>query len=423
MRNLLRAAVLVVGVMIGSVAWSQAPITGDLVIGVLLPASAEDGSLAASHARAAVQGVGMVFEEFEFNAMLLGVEMRVPTREVSGEDAAVAAAAELLDDEAAFALVGGFGGSAETAAVAAWAEARGIPFLNVGASGDVLRQEACRATTFHVVPSAAMYLDALAGWYVRSSFRNWYLVFADDAEGVALAERTTWSLANRHFGARIVGRSAVAASADAAAIVPAVRRANADLVLLLVSAEEQLRYLAALEDAGLRVQVAGFPHPEAQTRDFMFASREAAPTIGANFRALPFEATLDAYGAREINARYRLRWDEPMDPPAWAAYQGVKILYEAAFFGGSTEAADVLAYLSAPTSVFDVWKGIGATFRPWDRQLRQSLYLVKIDESAADAFQLGLLVGELPAIYLPGTDPVERLDQLGDLRDRSRCAR
>jgi len=32
------------------------------------------------------------------------------------------------------------------------------------------------------------------------------------------------------------------------------------------------------------------------------------------------------------------------------------------------------------------------------------------------------LVGELPAIYMPGTDPVERLDQLGDLRDRTRCA-
>ena len=32
------------------------------------------------------------------------------------------------------------------------------------------------------------------------------------------------------------------------------------------------------------------------------------------------------------------------------------------------------------------------------------------------------LVGELPAIYMPGTDPVERLDQLGDLRPRARCS-
>jgi hypothetical protein len=71
--------------------------------------------------------------------------------------------------------------------------------------------------------------------------------------------------------------------------------------------------------------------------------------------------------------------------------------------------------------VFDIWKGIGVSFRSWDRQLRQSLYLVKISETQEDPFLMATLVGELPAIYMPGTDPVERLDQLGDLRDASRC--
>jgi len=31
-------------------------------------------------------------------------------------------------------------------------------------------------------------------------------------------------------------------------------------------------------------------------------------------------------------------------------------------------------------------------------------------------------VGELPAIYMPGTDPIERLDQLGDLAAESSCS-
>ena len=38
---------------------------------------------------------------------------------------------------------------------------------------------------------------------------------------------------------------------------------------------------------------------------------------------------------RPLNARYRQQFREPMDAPAWATYQAVKILYEAAFFGGS----------------------------------------------------------------------------------------
>lgn len=112
-----------------------------------------------------------------------------------------------------------------------------------------------------------------------------------------------------------------------------------------------------------------------------------------------------------------------MDPPAWAVYQAVKILYEAAFFGRSTTPDDVLGQLTAENAVFDLWKGIGATFRPWDRQLRQSLYLVEIREQEPEPFRLGLLVGELPAIYLPGTDPTERLDQIGDLANRSDCRR
>jgi ABC transporter substrate binding protein (PQQ-dependent alcohol dehydrogenase system) len=396
-------------------------VPGVLTIGVLLPENLNDGSLAASVARAAAQGATMVFEEFEFNAMIIGLELRVPTRFVAGVEAALAAATELVEEEGAYALVAGFGGLQASAALAEWAAARGIPLLNVGEPSDRLRGELCQPTTFHVVPSAAMYIDALAGWYVRSSFRNWHLVIADDDEGSALEARVDWSLANRHFGGRVVARTRLAPGANLDSLAAAVRRSNADLVVMLVRGDEQLRVLAALEAANANVQVAGFPHPETQTRDFFLASRAQAPRLGSNFRALAFEATLDAYGAREINARYRLRWEEPMDPGAWAVYVGVKMLYEAVIFGGAAEPERVIAYLSEPTSVFDLWKGIGVTFRSWDRQLRQSLYLVKIDETDPNPFSMGLLVGELPAIYMPGTDPVERLDQLGDLLDRNRC--
>ena len=97
------------------------------------------------------------------------------------------------------------------------------------------------------------------------------------------------------------------------------------------------------------------------------------------------------------------------------------MVFEAATLGGSATPADVIAYMAGPRGVFDVWKGIGVSFRPWDQQLRQSLYLSKISPSNDDLFRLALLVGELPAIYMPGTDPVERLDQLGDPKNHSTC--
>ncbi len=395
--------------------------TGPLRVGVVLPPTTGD-PIADAVATSAASGSVMAGEEFAFNAEMLDVDFGVITREAAGGEAVVAAARELVD-EGAFIVAGGFS-LEEAAALAAWSAEAGVPYLNIGSSADVLRQEQCEPTTFHIAPSAAMYLDSLAGWYVRSGYREWFFVHGNDPESTAQLQRIQRGLRERHFGARTAGDVALEPGGDPAAAVEQVRRSGANLVVLLVPAQEQLRMLTALEQADLDVVVTGFPYPEAQTRAFYDASRDAAPRLGAGHRASAWEATLDAYGARELNARYRLRFeDRPMETPAWAVYQAVKLGYEAAFFGGSTDAEAVIGYLGSETTVFDVWKGIGTTFRPWDGQLRQSLYLIKISESEEDPFTLATLVGELPAIYMPGTDPVERLDQIGDLAAASRCDR
>jgi ABC-type branched-subunit amino acid transport system substrate-binding protein len=392
-----------------------------IVMGVVLPESDHGSAWTQAVTRSADEGAAMVAEEFAFNAEMFGLDFEVAIERGSGVDGAVAAAERLVADRGAFAVIGGFG-DAEAEALGGWSAERGLPFLNVGASLDLLRNEACAPTAFHVEPSAAMYIDGLAGWYVRSGFRRWFLVVADDPEGAALQERIERALRERHFCARVVGaRPVPAGGGDPAATATAAGRANADLVVLLVSAEDQLRWLAELDAAGLQAEVAGFPHPETQTRAFFQASRDASPRLGASFRSLAFEATLDAYGARELNARYRARFDRPMEPAAWAVYQAVKMLFEAATFGGSIEPDAVLAYLTAPTTVFDLYKGIGTSFRPWDRQLRQSIFLVGLSATDPDPFTMAILVGELPAIYLPGTELLERLDQIGDLQDASRC--
>ena len=411
-----RAAVAMVALLLFGAA-----LANPIVVGFVLPdpeAVAAD-PLAAAVARAAELGVEMAEEEHAFNAMLFGLDFAVAVEHASGEGGVVAAAERLVAEEGALAVAGGFSGS-EAAALAAWSAERAVAFLNVASSDDRLRHELCASTAYHVEPSAAMYLDALAGWYVRSGFRNWFFVVGEDPDSVSQYERTLWSLRERHFGAREAGR--VTYDGDAGAVVAAARRANTDLIVLLVPAGDQLDLLAALEDDGVTTIVAGFPYPEAQTRTFFRASRAAAPTLGSDHRASAWEATLDAYGAREINARFMQTFGEPMESTAWAAYQAVKIVFEAATLGGDATPEGVMAYMDGPQGVFDIWKGIGVSFRSWDRQLRQSLYLVNISTTRDTDFDLVSLVGELPAIYMPGTDPVERLDQLGDLRDRSRCA-
>lgn len=395
-----------------------------LRIGLILPGSGEAegtaGMLRDVVAESALMGATFAEEEFGFNAELLGLQLELLTVRADGAEEAREAAEQLLAEEEIFALVGGFDeGSA--LALAELAEQREIPFLNIGSSGDRLRGEECGRYTFHVEPSAAMYLDALVGWFIRAGFRSWYFVIEDTPEGEALYQRVRWSMRERHFGAREAGRTIVASDEGFDRAVDAVRRSRADVVLLLLQPDSQLAFMEQAEAGAVEAQVTGFPHSAAQTRNFFAASMEAAPGVGAGYRATAWEATLDAYGARELNARFAERWDRPMEPPAWTAYQAIKILFETVSLGGAGNGAEVVEFLESPQSVFDIWKGIGVTFRSWDHQLRQSLFLVDLMPEAESARELVTLVGELPAIYLPRTDPVERLDQLGDLRRESEC--
>ena len=135
-------------------------------------------------------------------------------------------------------------------------------------------------------------------------------------------------------GAEEAGVSHVRAGdlGDLDAAVRDIARSEPDLVLLLLADwRSELDFLSRYESSGLTPAVTGFPSPVTQTRHFYYASRQAAPVAGSGHRAALWEATLDAYGARELNARFAARWGQPMDPPAWSAYQAVKIAFETPF--------------------------------------------------------------------------------------------
>ena len=305
------------------------------------------------------------------------------------------------------------------------ADETGALFLNIASTSDALRED-CSAQSFHIEASAAMYLDALAGWYVRAGHRNWVVLYGADAEGQARLDRARQSLGKRHWGAKIVAEVSVF-DRDFSNALGAAFRKKPDAVLLLTNWHAQIDFLARYAAEGLTVPVVSFPEAATQTRSYYAAAMAAGRGAGAGHRATLWEPTLDAYGARELNARAAARWGRPMDSTGWAAYQAMKIAFDTAQFSGSTDGRAMATWLARDGSVLDLHKGIGVSFRPWDHQLRQSLYLVSLNPQAGTGRDLASvqdrarLVGELPAIYMPGTDPVERLDQLGDIARRGVC--
>ena len=78
-----------------------------------------------------------------------------------------------------------------------------------------------------------------------------------------------------------------------------------------------------------------------------------------------------------------------------------------------------LAYIMAAACAFMFAENYRIGINQTD-SLPQSLFLIKIrGDVEPDPFQIALLVGELPAIYMPGTDPIERLDQLAAMAEQT----
>jgi ABC-type branched-subunit amino acid transport system substrate-binding protein len=102
-----------------------------------------------------------------------------------------------------------------------------------------------------------------------------------------------------------------------------------------------------------------------------------------------------------------------MTSGAWAAWLAIKILWESALRQKSGDGSAIAEYLTRDSTQFDGHKGQPLSFRAWDHQLRQPLYVVSAD--AAD----GRRIKEVPE----SSDGSLRdaLDRLGSGRATSVC--
>lgn len=392
-------------------------------IGMVLPTTtgvvavrAATYQLAADAAKA---GALMAEEEFGADAEAQGKLLEVRVTTAPDTEAAIRAAERLTSVEEVFAFAGGFG-QASVQALSELAAQRQLPFLNLGSDADALRGAQCNRYTFHVEASAAMYLDALTGWFASESYKRWFYVYTDDEAGRALYARAQAALAEHGAGSTEVAAVAVDPQAfNYTDATQQIQDSDADVVLLLLDAVSQLSFMGELENIDLKAQVTGLPDATAQTRSFLVAAKNGSPKAGIGYRAALWEARLEANGAARINQRFRERWGFPMDGPAWAGYQTVKMLYEATKATESQEADTVIGYLENPNTTFDLEKGQGTSFRAWDHQLRQPLYMIQVNEKAENAFDLANLVATLPT---GGEgDAIARLDTLGDTETDSNC--
>jgi ABC-type branched-subunit amino acid transport system substrate-binding protein len=342
-------------------------------VGVMLPADAEKATELS-------RGAALGLDDANALATLFGKRLRLETEAARADGQAGRALARA----GALAIVGGVGpGGGE---VLLQATTDGTTVLNVGAPDDRLRNEGCERRAFHLMPSVSMYVDALTQLLIEQrKLTRWAVAGDGSPRGAEIEAAARRSVARR--GGTVTGD---AAAADILLLAVDDRGVDAGVARAIAEGRRPDR-IAGIGEAGLRLP----------------------PERAAGLWAVGWHHELERFSARELNGRFRRRWNAPMSETTWAAWAAVKLVGEAVVRTGASDGAALVAFMeSAPP--FDGHKGAALTFRKWDHQLRQPLYVAgprKRDDGGAQLGPLGVVAD------LSGRD----LDALGTAMADSRC--
>lgn len=133
-------------------------------------------------------------------------------------------------------------------------------------------------------------------------------------------------------------------------------------------------------------------------------------------RAVMWHDDLERFGAGQLNARFEARFGRPMTSDAWAAWMAMKIGVESFLRARTADSGALRSFLTSDAARFDGHKGTALSFRPWDRQLRQPLYIVRVPAPGRAS-----TVSESPPPGSAGGDANARLDALAGAEDASTC--
>lgn len=362
----------------------------------------------------AVLGAELGAAEAAHLAELLEKRFELHTVRAAGPEAAERGARRLIEQEGVFAIAGGFG-LAACLALSELADRRGVLFFNIGCSDDVLRGERCRRTTFNVEASTAMYVDALAQWLVgEAGLRRWHFVTPASEAGTATYRRGRRALLEQ--GGEDLGNTVVRPGAlDHAALLEELRQAQPDVAFLALKGASRTAFLTQYSRLGPPFEVTGLFPGAVQLW-------LTAPETRAGIWPILWHHELFRYGAEQLGARFRDRFDRPLEARAWASWLAVKILAETVLRTGTTETSELVRFLEQGGTQFDGHKGKKLTFRPWDHQLRQPLYLVRAKRKVQNRWDVIEGVAELP-LGRPDSRRTSKtfLDQLGDRQTETGC--
>ena len=229
-------------------------------------------------------------------------------------------------------------------------------FLNIGAPDVRLRDRDCRARLLHVLPSRDMLADALVQLLAFKRWTRILLVAGPKPEDALYAEALRRSA--RKFGARIVAESIFDAHG-------ADLRDSALREFTLVTRGPEHDVVAVADEAG--EFGANLVHNTASPR----------PVVGTQgLSPAAWGRPVEAWAAVQLQGRFAKLAGRPMGPVDWAGWMAVHAVTEAAAQLRSTDAEAVRRLLLSDKFEVGGFKGRALSFRPWNGQLRQPVFVL-----------------------------------------------
>jgi ABC-type branched-subunit amino acid transport system substrate-binding protein len=319
----------------------------EAVIGVLAPFS-QDASWPKALSMQA--GIGLAVEDVNAAGGMAGKPLRVSMQDTAGDPAQAARLAEaLITEECASALVGGFT-LEESAAIKQVTERYGVPFIIVEATADELTADS-PATVFRIAPAASMLAQMPAQWlnavgdYNGDGSLQVAIIAENTPSGDQSLEQASQVLASAGipFDVLRVDVPTQDYSPQIARIV--AREQVPDAILLYAAGDTALDLLRQLLDAGVGPQkgtllVAGRSALDGAA--FWQRVPDGAHTVVG--RRGPWYTSLTPLGQELVERlrQYSPQWPEPI---AFAAYDAVHLLADAAARAGSLAPEDLLPAL------------------------------------------------------------------------------
>ncbi len=260
--------------------------------------------------------------------------------------------------------------------------------FNIGSASDALRGTACSANLLHTYPSEAMRADAVAQYLAARSWSQALVLYGPRAQDKQQLDAFT--RAAKRYGVKIGKSTGFKLSSDP-------RERELSNVRLLTNDKNHDVVVAVDSDGEF-------------ARGLPYNTQWPRPVVGANgLTPLAWHPHWDLNGGPQLSRRFVRSAKRPMTGQDWAAWIAVKAVVAALSDNPKGSASEHLKALRGGQVFLDGFKGPRLSFRTWDGQLRQPIFLGHADGVAASAPFDGVM------------HPTDVLDTLGVDEKESPC--